>query len=162
MEKTIFLLMTLVMLASCGNSTGSNTSENSTENQAMNPELKSGNTPEKFVEILYFHGKKRCATCLAIEKETKAVTDTALAEEISDGSVVFRSIDLSEEKNSVIAEKYGITWSSLVLVNHCDGKETYEDMTRFAFATARNSPAEFRDSLTTRVREMAAPVPEQK
>lgn len=158
MKKTIFLLMTLAMLASCGNSTSRSTSENSTEN----PELKSGNTPEKFVEILYFHGKKRCATCLAIEKETKAVTETALAEEISDGTVVFRSIDLSEDKNSVIAEKYGITWSSLVLVNHCDGKETYEDMTRFAFATARNSPAEFRDSLTTRVREMAASVPVQK
>lgn len=36
-------------------------------------------TTDTYVEVLYFHGKQRCATCRAIEKYTKDVVDNDLA-----------------------------------------------------------------------------------
>ena len=32
------------------------------------------------VEVLYFHGKQRCATCVAIERETTAVIERRFAD----------------------------------------------------------------------------------
>lgn len=53
------------------------------------PETTTTETIEKdntTVEILYFHGKQRCATCMAIEKETKALVEGELAQQVKDGA----------------------------------------------------------------------------
>ncbi|WP_300153609.1 nitrophenyl compound nitroreductase subunit ArsF family protein [Bacteroides sp.] len=76
------------------------------------------------VEILYFHGKQRCATCMAIEKNTKEAIETQLADELRNGTVVFKTIDLSRAENEKIAEKYEVTWSALFICQWKDRKET--------------------------------------
>lgn len=140
MKKT-FLMMTLCIgLSACGSNNGK--SEKQQENK----------TETDVVEVLYFHGKQRCPTCKAIERETKELVSTAFANEVKDGKLVFKALDIDE--NESLAEKYQATWSSLILVEHGHGKEEVEDMTKFAFSNARKSPEAFKNGLTDRIKEM--------
>jgi hypothetical protein len=104
------------------------------------------------VEILYFHGKQRCATCMAIEKNAKEVIEAQFAEEIKNGTVVFKAIDISKPENEKIAEKYEVTWSSLFISKWIDGKETYENLTEYAFANARKNPDAFKSEINSKIR----------
>lgn len=125
--------------------------------------------PKEGVEVLYFHGKQRCATCQAIEKETKALIDSQFADEVKSGKLRFRIVDITKAENESLADKYEITWSSLVIVKYNNGKvidevashqksticeETAENLTQFAFANARSNPAQFKKELTAKINQM--------
>ena len=105
------------------------------------------------VEVLYFHGKQRCATCLAIEKHAKELIDAAYAEELKNGSLFYRTIDLNEEE--ALADKYGVTWSSLIIVDYDNnGKEMSKNLTGLAFGNARTAPEKFKSVLSEQISEM--------
>ena len=144
MKKILFLITVCFAFISCGMNVKSETSSASQE------EI----TVKDHVEVLYFHGKQRCATCMAIESNTKAAVETSFAEQIKNGDVVFRIIDITKEENEKIAEKYEVTWSSLFVVKYKNGKETSENMTEFAFGNARKSPDVFKDGVVKTVNEM--------
>ena len=58
MKKLLMFFALMIGLVSCGS--GDNTA--------------AAKSPEKYrVEVIYFHGKQRCATCMAIEKNAKEV-----------------------------------------------------------------------------------------
>ena len=99
------------------------------------------------VEVLYFHGKQRCATCVAIENETKALMSGELASLVEEGRVVMKVIDITTDEGKSIANKYKVSYSSLFVVVKNGDKEKAEDLTRFAFANARNNPEEYREEL---------------
>ena len=99
------------------------------------------------VEVLYFHGKQRCATCVAIENETKALMSGELASLVEEGRVVMKVIDITTDEGKAIANKYKVSYSSLFVVVKNGDKEKAEDLTRFAFANARNNPEEYRGEL---------------
>lgn len=61
-------------------------------------------TAKDHVEVLYFHGKQRCATCIAIENNTLAVMKENFSEQVKKGKVVFKVIDISKKENEKIAE----------------------------------------------------------
>ena len=115
---------------------------------------KNEDTPNEGVDVLYFHGKQRCATCQAIEKETKDLIDTQFADEVKSGKIRFRVVDITKSENEALADKYEITWSSLVLVKYDNGKETSENLTQFAFANARSNPARFKKELAAKINQM--------
>lgn len=127
-------------LFACGNSPAK--SDPATAEQTQNDR----------VEVLYFHGKQRCATCMAIEKNAKEAVETQFADELKNGTVVFKSIDISKAENEQIAGKYEVTWSSLFVCKWKDGKETYENLTEYAFANARKAPETFQNGLIEKVK----------
>ena len=106
------------------------------------------------VEVLYFHGKQRCPTCQAIEKETKELIDSQFRDAVKNGKVRFRVVDITKPENEALADKYEITWSSLVLVKYDNGKEISENLTQFAFANALSNPAQFKEELATKINQM--------
>lgn len=103
------------------------------------------------VEVIYFHGKQRCATCMAIEKEAKAVVEQQFANDVKNGKVVFRTIDISDPKNESIANKYEVSWSSLYLTTFKNGKETRQNLTEFGFGNARSKPDVFKRGLAEKI-----------
>lgn len=105
------------------------------------------------VEVLYFHRKQRCATCNAIEAETKAAIAERFAAEREKGELLLRVIDISQKENEPLVEKYEITWSSLLIIRHSEGKEHVENLTEFAFSHARRTPDQFRARLTESISE---------
>ena len=135
---TIMLLATLLSTTTISACTGNNTPESKKETVAKQ---------KAAVEIIYFHGKQRCKTCIAIEKETKALVEGELAELVKKGKVKFRIVDFSTDEGKKIASKYRVTFSSLFVVT----PKGAEDLTRFAFANARSNAEGFRKELKDKV-----------
>lgn len=97
------------------------------------------------IEVLYFHGKERCATCIAIEKQTKQAV-----EELSDNRLTMRTIDISKKENESIVEKYEVAWSTLIVVK--DGNVL--NLTELGFSLARNNPDGFRERLKSEIKQL--------
>lgn len=103
-----------------------------------------GNTSQKQVvevaddvtQVLYFHTKQRCITCNAIEQLTKEVVDSLANEKI-----VMSVVDITQSE--AIADKYEVTWSSLVL----DRGGKVVNLTDVGFSYAKNQPQQFKTKL---------------
>lgn len=140
MKKTVLMMTLCVGLSACGN------------NNAKSEQQQANKPMTDVVEVLYFHGKQRCPTCKAIEQETKELVLTNFTNETKSGKLVFKELDITE--NESLAEKYQVTWSSLILVEHDKGEETVENLTTFAFENARKSPDIFKQGLADKIKEM--------
>lgn len=97
------------------------------------------------IEVLYFHGKQRCATCIAIEKQTKQAV-----EELGDNRLTMRTIDISKKENESIVEKYEVAWSTLIVVK--DGNVL--NLTDLGFSLARNNPDGFREKFKSEIKQL--------
>lgn len=106
------------------------------------------------VEVMYFHGKQRCATCMAIEKYAREVVEKDFANEKKKGKVVFKIVDISTDEGEKIAKKYRVTWSSLFVNGWKAGKEKRNDMTQFAFKNARKNSDEFKRGVSEKIKEL--------
>lgn len=147
MNKMILLLAICLGVTACG---GNGTKKSNTAQvEQTQPQV-----AKERVEILYFHGKQRCATCMAIEKSAREVVETQFADELKNGTIVFKTIDISKAENEAVAEKYEVTWSSLFLSRWRNGKESYENLSKYAFANARTAPDSFKKGLATKIREL--------
>ena len=97
------------------------------------------------MSVLYFHGKQRCITCRAIEKCAREVVAG-----MNPGQVEMRVIDISDEANIEIVEKYEVAWSSLII----ERGEQWSDLTDMAFRFAKNNPEEFNKQLKEEIQKM--------
>ena len=95
------------------------------------------------LQVIYFHAKNRCPTCISIEENTKKTLDTYFAGQLKDGTIKFQVLDLSEEKNEKLIEKYQAEGSSLYLTRIDGKKETTTDFTNFAFSYSRYQAEKF-------------------
>jgi hypothetical protein len=59
------------------------------------------------VNIVYFHRTKRCYSCKYSEAQTRATLDTHFADELASGKITFVSVDVQDESNAAIIDKYG-------------------------------------------------------
>mgnify|MGYP006329785243 FL=1 len=139
--KNVLLILTLcVGMVACSGGKTKSVSENQ-------------QTKKDVVEVLYFHGAQRCATCMAIEKNTKELLEAAYAEQLKSGKLVFSSVDITKEE--ALTERYEVSWSSLILVDYDkSGKERATNLTEFAFGNARTAPDKFKQGLSARITEM--------
>ena len=104
------------------------------------------------VEVLYFHGKQRCATCMAIEKYAREVVEKDFAVEQKQGRVVFRVVDISTAEGERLAKSYRVSWSSLYVNGWKNGKEKRNDLTQFAFKNARKHPEAFKQGVSGKIK----------
>lgn len=106
------------------------------------------------VEVMYFHGKQRCVTCMAIEKNARDVVEKDFANEKKSGKVAFKVVDISTPEGARIAKDYRVTWSSLFVNSWKNGKEKRSDMTQFAFKNARKHADEFKKGVSGKIKEL--------
>lgn len=52
-----------------------------------------------------------------------------------------------------MAEKYEVTWLSLLLVQHKNGKEKVENLTEFAFGHSRTQPEVFKAGIVEKINQ---------
>ncbi len=90
------------------------------------------------IEVIDFYGTHRCVTCKAIEANAKYTVDTYFAAEKKKGTVVFKTINVDDDKNYKIAEKFEASGTALFLNVIKNGKETHIDLTDFAFMKGKN------------------------
>lgn len=128
MKKLISITLFSILLFSCGGKTENKPTETGTQEQEQ-----VNTAGASTVNVYYFHGKQRCKTCIAIENVTK----NTIADNYKDNpKVKFVEINIDEDKNKEIVEKYEIAFSSLLIAKG----EDYTDLTEQAFANAVNSP----------------------
>lgn len=140
MKKVFVLLLVSLLVLACGEKVDTASTKGHAE-QAKN-----------YVEVIYFHSKQRCMTCRSIERNTNELLKANFARQMKAGKVVYRVIDISKRENARMAEKYKVTWSSLFLVRHKDGKEKAENLTEYAFAHSRRQPEVFKAGVTQKIK----------
>lgn len=113
-----------------------------------------GQTPTQKLDVIYFHATRRCPTCVAIEENTRKTLDTWFSNQLKNGTIKLTVINVDEDKNKAIAEKYEATGSALFLTKTSNGKESKNDMTDFAFSYARNNPDKFMTGLKDKINEL--------
>ncbi|MBK6964454.1 MAG: thioredoxin [Bacteroidales bacterium] len=101
-----------------------------------------GQTATK-LQIVYFHAKYRCATCTSIEENTRKTLDTYFSAQLKNGTIKLQVLDVSDEKNEKLAEKYEASGSSLFLTRLDGKKETTTDFTNYAFSYSHNQAEKF-------------------
>ncbi len=143
MKNLFYTLIAAILLISCGNRTEKKTETASTDVKQADR-----------IEVLYFHGAQRCVTCKAIEANTKALLDSLYSNEIADGKIVYKIIDISQKENEKVADKYEVTWSSLFVNRWKNGTEEVNNMTEFGFANAKSEPDSFKNGIKSKIDEL--------
>ena len=105
------------------------------------------------VEVFYFHGKRRCATCQSIETNAAKTVELYLKNEKAKGRVKMTVIDIDDKKNKALVEKYEVSSSSLFVTRTTAGKTFTQDMTNFAFSYSKNDPDKFMKGLKEKITE---------
>jgi hypothetical protein len=95
------------------------------------------------LKIVYFHSEHRCPTCISIEDNTRKTLDTYFARQLKDGTITFQVLNVEEDKNLKMVEKYKAEGSSLFLTKISGTKEKSTDFTNFAFSYSRNQAEKF-------------------
>ena len=95
------------------------------------------------IQVYYFHFTKRCATCNAVENETRLAIEMIYAEEVQEGNIAFTSLNLEEEDGRKLGEQLQVSGQALLLVK---GNQVV-NLTNEAFLNARTRPDQFHEIL---------------
>jgi len=99
------------------------------------------------LQIYYFHFTKRCATCNAVESETKLALEMFFADEVQEGSIAFISLNLEEEDGKEKATQLEVSGQTLLLVKG----DALVNLTNEGFMNARTKPDKFHEILRTQI-----------
>ncbi len=70
------------------------------------PDSNNSTGPADRVDVVYFHRTQRCYTCRYAEEGTRYALETYFADELASGKVTFQVINVEDEANADIVEKY--------------------------------------------------------
>jgi hypothetical protein len=82
-------------------------------------------TPEGFqdgVMVYYFHGDRRCRTCLGIQAGVEQTIRERFGAEVAAGKLKFREVNYDQDANKALALQFQISFSSMVVARIKGGK----------------------------------------
>lgn len=119
-----FLIFSFMLLIACKNEPKK---ETKTQDQSISK-----------IEVLDFHSTRRCITCNAIEANTKYTLETYFAKELKGGKITFQTVNVDEDINEKLAEKFEASGTSLFFNVIKNGTERQINLTDFAFMNGKN------------------------
>jgi glutaredoxin len=141
MYKLLFSLSVVFSLFSCTDSTKQNKNSKSVEI------VKDGLT------VYAFHGTRQCKTCKNMKAYTKSTLDKYFKNELANGIISYQIIDVDDEKNYELAEKFEATGTALMISNVSNGKEEIDDWSDFAFEFALGEQNVFEEKLKAMIQK---------
>lgn len=114
--------------------------------QAQNQDKPSSDNPQSVdtsVEVYYFHFTRRCAGCKAVEAETQKALQDLYPEQMKNGRISFKSINMDETENEAVMASMKVSAQTLLVV-HGDKRE---DLTDIAFMNARSKPEKLHEAI---------------
>lgn len=93
------------------------------------------------VEVYYFHRNRRCGPCRTIENLTKKTMETYYNQEMQNGEVVFRIVNVEQAENREVAQKFSAISTALYLNVKNGPEEKATNLTGFAYRYVRNEEA---------------------
>jgi thioredoxin-related protein len=130
MKKSILLVLFIFTIISCKK-------EESVLKTDDN--LTSISLPNNRLEVYAFHGTRQCETCKNMKGNTKATLDKYFANELKSGVIVYQVIDVDDDENEKLAEKFQATGTALMINKVIDGKDNISDWSEFAFDKANDA-----------------------
>lgn len=95
------------------------------------------------IEVYYFHFTRRCMTCIAVESESKKAIESLYPALMKKGIIAFKSINLDENSNELIAKKCQASGQSLLVIS--EKKRT--DLTSEGFMYAKNNSEKLKQEI---------------
>jgi hypothetical protein len=105
----VFFIVFLIFTAGC---TDSSPQLGTTASSASQPAISSNSTVGR-VEVIHFHGNQQCTSCVAVGDLAEKTVKTNFKEDVASGRLAFAHINAELPENHTLAEKYGVTGSSL-------------------------------------------------
>lgn len=102
------------------------------------------------LQVYYFHFTKRCATCNAVENETRVALDQFYADQLKNGSIAFFSLNLEEEDGKRMAEELEVSGQTLLLVSG----DRMVNLTNEGFMNARTNAVRYHEILKSNIDKM--------
>ena len=90
-------------------------------------------TLQNGVEVVYFHRAQRCSNCRYLEYCVTSTVNTYFQDELASGELVFKVLNVQDEANAAMIEKYGAYGSSLFINEVIDGIDHIEHVTDIWF-----------------------------
>ena len=132
-KALLFIAMAIISInfGSCGNATTQAEEKKSTEISESAPTI----------QILYFHGDRRCPTCIKVGEVSLSLFNSKYGK---NSAVVYKDVNIDKEENKAVAEKYQVTGSSLMI----DVNGVVNNITVDAFKYAKTDPAKLETIIT--------------
>jgi hypothetical protein len=105
------------------------------------------------IEIYNFHLTNRCPSCNAIENATTKTLERYFAEEVRQGMIKRRVVNVDEKANQKLAEKYQAFGAACFVTRIIAGKESTTDLTGPGFKFARNREEQFIEMMKNTIEE---------
>ncbi len=141
--KAFILFVTILIVAGCVFAACSTPSQN--PDSTLEPSVDNG------VEVVYFHRTNRCYSCTYAEDKVRYTLDTFYADELADGEMVFMAVNVQDDANSAIIDKYGAYTSSLYMNKVVNGVDDIENITGIWFLIGKDQ--EFVDYINEEIEE---------
>lgn len=136
MRKVLVILTLYVGMLACSGCKA----KNEDENQQAKKDV---------VEVVYFHGAQSCASCKAIERATEEVLEE-YTDAIKSGDIIYSKLDLIDHEAR--AEKYGVIWSSLLVIDYDnEGNEQVTNLTEHAYTDVMTDSERLKTRLRTTI-----------
>lgn len=126
--NTLLMLLFVLNAIACNNPQSNNNSSSDDSTKIEN------------IEVYYFHGTRRCITCIAVGEVSSELVKSKYED---NENVKFVEINIDEPGNEELVEKFQVSGSGLYVFN---GKDI-ENITAFAFQYARANPDKLKDKL---------------
>jgi hypothetical protein len=146
MKPILFALLATFALtgAACGKSTDTSSAApkaetSSSKNEAGN--AKPSDIASDRVVVYYFHGTRRCPTCLGIQKTIEQTIDDRFADEVAAGMLVFEEINYEEPAGKSYIEKFQLSFSSMIVATEINGKTVKWENANKVWDFAQDQPA---------------------
>ena len=133
LKPSILFLCTAMMLFSCK----SQTKENQTGESVVSND----------VQVYYFHNTVRCATCNAVENETKVALEMFYKDQMTAGTMEFTSLNLEDDRGKEMAQSLHVSGQTLLITRG----NTHVNLTNEGFMNARTNPTKFHEILKTQI-----------
>lgn len=112
------LLFTTAPITGC-KQTASQSSEATGEaasvSSALTLETSENAAPDSIV-VYYFHGNRRCRTCMGIQSAITTTIDERFAAETASGALRFQEVNIDQPENSHFVKEFDLGSSSMVVV----------------------------------------------
>lgn len=99
------------------------------------------------VQVYYFHNTKRCATCNAVEDETRAALEMFYEDKMKAGTMNFTSLNLEDDEGKEMAQSLHVSGQTLLIVK--GGNQV--NLTNEGFMNARTNPTKFHETIKTQI-----------
>lgn len=139
LKIVICVIVTAFSLFSCNQKTDKTTVK--TENSAD-------------IEVIYFYGKQRCSACVAMERFAKEAIDSVFSQEVKEGKISFRNVDITTPEGESMADNFEVVSSSLFIVDNSKENPERIDMTAFGFRNARNNRQVYKQGIIDRINKL--------